>query len=258
MMIKVLVDNSAAPGFESAHGLSLWVEADRKVLFDTGPSDLFVRNAQIMGVDLKDADAIVLSHGHWDHGKGLEYLEGLTLVTHPTAFVRRFRSKDFSYIGLSIDRNAAHRRFRLTETIEPFWLSDQMVFLGEIPRVNDFESKTTPFVLENNEPDYVPDDSALVVRHTLGLVIISGCAHAGICNTVDYARYVCGEERVLAVLGGFHLKEMDEVSHRVIGYLKECGVEMAFPIHCSSPHVILEFNRVFGNPPLQTGSTLEL
>ena len=257
MKIKVLVDNTPGEKCQGAHGLSLWVEADLKVLLDLGPSDLFLKNATFMGVDVNQADAIVLSHGHWDHGNGLLHIQGKPLVTHPSAFVPRYRKRDFSPIGLPLDRAEASSKFKLQESKQPYWLSPQMVFLGEIPRNNDFEAQTTPFCYKDGTDDFVPDDSALVVVLPQGLVVISGCAHAGICNTVDYARRVCGDNRVLAVMGGFHLKKIDQTTHKVMNWLKDTGVEHVMPFHCTSHEVIEQFNDLFGDEAVFCGTSLE-
>ncbi|MFA8436252.1 MAG: MBL fold metallo-hydrolase [Marinifilaceae bacterium] len=256
MRVKVLVDNTAGVFCEAAHGFSLWIEADRKILFDAGPSDLFLRNAKKLNIDLDEADAIVLSHGHWDHGNGLEHLSGKSLITHPHSFIKRFREKDFSHIGLPFSREQAMQRYDLVESIGPHWLSDNMVFLGQIPRRFDFEEGPSFFVKEDGSPDPVEDDSALVVKHSKGLVVITGCAHSGVCNTVAYAREVCKEERVHAVLGGFHLKKRNPRTMKTVEYLKNLGVDRVLPTHCTGIEPLMEFYREFGGKPLHAGACL--
>lgn len=205
MKIHVLVDNHASRDFSAEWGLSLFIESSKKLLFDFGSSDLYIRNAKKLGIDIMTADCFVLSHGHWDHGNGLEHISGKRLVCHPEAFLKRYR-KDGSYIGLPFNIEEAKKKFELELTREPYMIDEKTIFLGQIPRVVDFESKSTNFVKEDGSMDLVMDDSALVFKTEKGLVVISGCAHSGICNTVEYAKRVSGIDRVFAVLGGFHLK----------------------------------------------------
>ena len=93
--LKLTILNDNAPGScASEHGLSYIVEADKTIMFDTGPSDIFFRNAEKLQVDLSAIDTVVLSHGHWDHGNGLQYLNGKKLITHPLSFQKKYRKKD--------------------------------------------------------------------------------------------------------------------------------------------------------------------
>jgi Metal-dependent hydrolases of the beta-lactamase superfamily II len=99
--ITILSDNQAGKNFESEHGLSWLVEASGMVLLDTGASDLFIRNAQRLNIDLSKVDNIVLSHGHWDHGNGLTFLENKTVTCHPEVFRQRFSRDGTHSVGLS-------------------------------------------------------------------------------------------------------------------------------------------------------------
>jgi 7,8-dihydropterin-6-yl-methyl-4-(beta-D-ribofuranosyl)aminobenzene 5'-phosphate synthase len=137
-------------------------------------------------------------------------------------------------------------------------ISNSIIFLGEIPRRNDFESKVSPFLLPDDSPDYVPDDSAIAITTDRGLVVISGCAHAGICNTLDYAKKVCECEDVYAVIGGFHLKEIDELTLKTIDYLKSENIQFLGPTHCTSFKVRDEFSRHFNVLELAAGTVLKL
>nr|WP_320117484.1 MBL fold metallo-hydrolase [uncultured Marinifilum sp.] len=258
MKIKILMDNTAKEGFDSVHGFSSIVEAGKKILFDLGPNELFLKNAEKLGEDLKDIDTIVLSHGHWDHGDGLAYLSNKKLILHPSSFIERFRKRNNTHVGLAMSKEELQKKYEIIESCEPYWLSEQMVFLGEIPRENDFESQESPFLLPDGMPDFVPDDSAIAIKLTKGLVVISGCAHAGICNTVSYARKVCGVDKVYAVLGGFHLKEIDEVTNKTIQFLKDEKVELVGPTHCTSFKVRDEFKKHLKVINLDAGSVMEL
>ena len=212
MKLTVLIDNVAGGKLLAEHGLSYLIEHDEKaVLFDTGHSMAFLKNAFSLGIDIpSDIDTVVLSHGHWDHGDGLRYIHNKTLITHPSAFIKRYRRNTDVSIGLSLTKEEVEKKFRLIETADPYFITEKIIFLGGIPRLNSFESKQTTFVDENGNDDFVPDDSALVLINDNALIIVAGCSHAGICNIIEYAKKITGIGKIKAVIGGFHLKGKDE------------------------------------------------
>lgn len=258
MLLKVLVDNTALDGFEAVHGFSVILKSDKKILFDVGPNDLFLKNGLKLNEDLSDIDTVVLSHGHWDHGDGLKYLHGKKLIMHPDGFTLRYRKHNKTIVGLSASKEELNSQFDVKESKAPYWISDEIVFLGEIPRINDFESKKSSFVFPDGDVDFVKDDSAIAIRSTKGLLVISGCAHSGICNTVSYAKQVCNTDRIYAVLGGFHLKELDEVTTKTIQYLLSEKVELIGATHCTSFKVRDEFKKHFKSIDLAAGAVVEL
>lgn len=257
-MIKItfLNDNLPGRGCEAEHGFSCLVETDIRFLFDAGPSGVVARNARVLGIDLDAIPLVVLSHGHYDHTGGLVFMTGKDLVCHPEVFSPKHRGSDGSWIGLPLPGDEIRKMFRVTVSRDPLWLSEHTVFLGEIPRINDFESKTTPFIHTDGSPDFMPDDSGVVLVTPSGLVILSGCAHAGIVNMVNYAVLVTGEHRVRAVLGGFHLKEDDELTRRTIAALKEMNVETVYPSHCTAPVARDVFRRIWEFQEITSGSVV--
>jgi 7,8-dihydropterin-6-yl-methyl-4-(beta-D-ribofuranosyl)aminobenzene 5'-phosphate synthase len=153
MKIHILTENCAGGHFLAEHGLSYLVEIDdQKILFDSGNSDVFLKNARKMGFNIEnEVKTVVLSHGHWDHGDGLKYLQNKKLIAHPGAFIRRFRKKDSSPVGLSLTKKEIENRYCLTETKNPVQISENLWFLGEIPRLNDFDIFTkSPPVFQPN------------------------------------------------------------------------------------------------------------
>jgi 7,8-dihydropterin-6-yl-methyl-4-(beta-D-ribofuranosyl)aminobenzene 5'-phosphate synthase len=253
MKLTVLNDNSAGPKFLATHGLSFYIEADINILFDTGPDNTFLENAKRLGLELRPGFT-VLSHGHWDHGNGLKYSSGNTLVYHPDCFTKRYsKSKDI-FVGLSLNEEILSKNYKLITSVTPLKLSPKVTFLGEIPRVNDFEAKHTDFTDEKGKEDFIPDDTALTVATVSGLVIVSGCAHAGICNTIEYAMKVTGENRIEAVFGGFHLKSDGEPTQKTLKYFKDHNIKKAYPSHCTSLPALSEFYRVFKLPQVLTGN----
>ncbi len=235
-------------------GLSFFIECKgRTILFDTAQSGLFLENAKIMELPAHNADFIVLSHGHFDHGNGLEHLKAGKLICHSGCFVKRYRKTDRSYIGLKLSEDEIAAKFNLTTTDKPYQLFDGAYFLGQIPRLTDFESKVTHFVFEDGSPDYVMDDSAIALKLSKGLFVITGCGHSGVVNTLEYAKKVTGEKRIFGVFGGFHLKKNGRQTQETISYLKDNNVKHIYPSHCTSLAAMAEFYKVFKVRQIKTG-----
>jgi 7,8-dihydropterin-6-yl-methyl-4-(beta-D-ribofuranosyl)aminobenzene 5'-phosphate synthase len=258
MKIFVLTDNCAGKRFNAEHGLSFYILHDNcELLLDAGHSNLFLENGARLGVDPRKAAFIVLSHGHWDHGDGLRHLGSGKLICHPGAFRPRYRKDGDKNIGLELTKKELGERFEIWEATEPLFISEQIAFLGEVPRRTAFESLATDFRLGDGSDDFVPDDSGLALVCGDELVVISGCAHAGICNTVEHARAVTGIRKVRAVLGGFHLKGDDRLTRETIAWFKENGIERVFPSHCTELPALAEFHREFGVRQVKSGMALE-
>jgi 7,8-dihydropterin-6-yl-methyl-4-(beta-D-ribofuranosyl)aminobenzene 5'-phosphate synthase len=239
MKLKILSENTAMEGYEEEHGLSYFIDHNHSVLlFDTGASDVFLRNALKLNVDLSRVENIILSHGHFDHGNGLEYLKAKTLICHPECFIKRYTKQDHRYIGLSMSEDEIREKYNLITSQIPYKISDDITYLGEIPRLNDFEAKTSDFIKEDGSDDFVADDSALAIQSDDGLIVVTGCSHSGICNIIDYAKKVTMINKVHAVIGGFHLKILNTQSLQTIGYLKKEEVRKVFPSHCTYEPVL--------------------
>lgn len=267
--ISILMENQARMGFldkifVAQHGLSVFVEASKKILFDAGATDMFMHNAEQLGIDLEATDVIILSHGHWDHSDGLKSFRPAgtkkVLVAHPQIFVDRHRATG-GYNGVGFTEQEAAEWFDLLLTKDPYRLDDHIYFLGEISRANDFEAKQTKFFYldrQEKRPDFIMDDSALAIRTDKGLVIVTGCSHAGICNIVEYAKEVCNENRVYAVLGGFHLLGNSEQLEKTIAYFLENPVGQLYPMHCTDLPALSRFYETFGIKKLCAGDVIEI
>jgi len=257
MELTVLSEVKALKGFGFEHGLSFLVETDQKrFLFDTGASGLFIQSAARLGIDMEQVDRIILSHGHWDHGNGLMHLKDKSLICHPGCFVKRYRKSGDDYLGLSLSREEAEERFNLETFRRPVHLSAHLWYLGEIPRINDFEAQSTPYILEDGSEDFILDDTGLAAITDRGLVVISGCAHSGICNMIEHARRVTGTLKIAAVIGGFHLQADDHRTRRTVEYLRQLGVPKVFPSHCTRDPALGLFRKEFGGREVLTGACL--
>ncbi len=258
MRILVLTENHAGCFTQAEHGLSYFIEFDgKRILFDTGQSDMFLKNAEKMNVSIEKIDTIILSHGHFDHGNGLSYLSGSTLICHPGCFVKRYQKRDNTYIGLKNSRDELSRIFDLNISIQPFKITKRIFFLGEIPRLTDFESRSTSFVFKDGSPDFVMDDSALALLLPEGLFVITGCGHAGIINTLEHARKITGISKLSGIMGGFHLKEIDHQTLETIKYLKQSRMKYILPSHCTELPALAAFYENFGIKQVKAGDILE-
>ncbi len=254
LTLTVLVENTTLTDhdFCGEAGLSFLLEtAGKKILFDTGLSGLFLKNAEKMGIDLGDLDALVLSHGHRDHTGGLgalgRYVTGddpervqhrmPELIAHPRCFWPK--EKEGRNNGSLMSEAEARKLFAVTLSGAPVWITDDLVFLGEIPRQFSFEQvdpgkRGIIHPDGTREPDQLLDDTALAFRSGNGLVIITGCSHAGICNITEYARHVCGERRVAGIIGGLHLvSPTREHLEKTGNYLRDLDLSAVHACHCT-------------------------
>ena len=142
----------------SEHGLSIYIEIDNhKLLLDTGITDAFLKNAENLGINLDEVDKIVLSHGHWDHGNGLKYInKKKTLILHPECYTKRYSlRRNMEYAGISETKEELLKKFELIETKKPYQIFENVWFLGQIGRKFEVPIKNLPTVLENNKIDYL-------------------------------------------------------------------------------------------------------
>ena len=254
MKLTVLTENVANGIFAAEHGLSYYIEYDNiNILFDTGYSDIFLKNADKLNIDIDKTNIIVLSHGHWDHGNVLQYLKNKKLICHPDCFMKRYRKSGNSNIGLYLSYKELKEKFEILETRKPYKITENIIFLGEIPRITSFEAKTTTFIDENGNDDFIPDDSAIAIIKNEELIIIAGCSHSGICNIIEYAKTITGLSKVNAVIGGFHLKENDYQTKKTIKYLKTQKIKQLFPSHCTDFPALVAFYNEFEIKQVKTG-----
>ena len=259
-------DMEAKISILAEHGFSAIVtvtadEISRSLLFDFGFSEHGAAyNADALGLDLTIVEAMVLSHGHMDHFGGFEQLaervgkKGIELVLHPTAF----RTSRFIKVTEEIKiRLPALKRERfenagisLFETQEPRMLLDNSaLFLGEIPKKTEFEKGFPRMYYDEGGEikwDPIEDDSAIVANvKRKGLVILSGCAHSGIINTIKYAQDVTGVENVFVVMGGFHLTgaDFEPIIEPTTEALKAFNPQYVVPTHCTGRKAVMHLEK---------------
>ena len=247
--ITVLADNTASGrGLLAEHGLAFWIETGHtRVLFDTGQGNVLLHNASKLGVELELADAVVLSHGHYDHTGGLaDVLRPACrakVYTHPAALRPKYaRDTDGAVrnIGVSPENERAARDVarELIWTKGPVEIARGLFATGEIPRVTDFEDTGGAFFLdeESQQPDPLIDDQAVFYESPSGSVVFLGCAHAGVINTLRHIRQLTSGRPIHTVVGGMHLVEAGpRRMDRTVAELRRLGVQRLAPAHCTGP-----------------------
>lgn len=244
MKLTVLCDNNTIIDqyYLGEPALSFYIEdSDKKILFDTGYSGVFLKNADLLDINLYQPMDIVLSHGHNDHTRGLKWLrqydmlQNKRIVSHPDVFNSKY--VDSLMIGSEISKEELETFCTLTLSKTPIKLSDKLTYLGEIPQHFSFEPRIPIGMTMHGEkliPDLLFDDSAMVYHSENGLFIITSCSHSGICNIIETAKQLCNEQHILGVIGGFHLFKTDERLYNTIEYLESCNSSMLYPCHCVS------------------------
>ena len=262
LRITTLSDNTAGRGrFLAEWGLSFLVETDEvNILFDTGKSISASHNAATVRFDLSQIDKIVLSHGHNDHTGGLRQIlrkmkKEVEIIAHPdiwSAKYRRRQGEADKYIGIPFRRQKLESlgaRFNLTT--KPLKITDSIMTTGEIPMVTEFEQiDPNLFVKEDGglQPDKLLDDLALVIKTGAGLVVVLGCAHHGIINTLYHAQQLTGVKSIHAILGGAHLISASKERIRLtIAALKELGVQRLGLCHCTDMPAACLLAQEFGD-----------
>jgi 7,8-dihydropterin-6-yl-methyl-4-(beta-D-ribofuranosyl)aminobenzene 5'-phosphate synthase len=252
MKITVLVDNNTIIDWYllGEPGVSFFIsEGEKNILFDVGYSDIFIRNAQKLGINMYDIDYVAVSHGHIDHTWGFApmlsmYNEALIekirfrkpiLLAHPHAFESKYYESEV--IGSIITEKTLGDYFEMNMKREPFWITERLVYLGEIERTNSFENRKPigKHVIQGiEEDDYLEDDTALAYKSDDGLVIITGCSHSGICNIAEYAKKVCNDDRIADIIGGLHLVSPDKDQLELTkNYIRQAGIKKLHACHCT-------------------------
>ena len=247
--ITTLAENTAgSPQMLAEWGFSALIEADgMNILMDTGRGHAITHNAELLNIDLKRTDVIVLSHGHADHTGGLQRVlqsirREVPVIGAPEIWDQKYSTRGTTiprYIGIPYQRaelESLGARFNLSK--EPIKLSKNVMTTGEVPVVTDFEKVGGDTLLVKVDDDFqldqFPDDRALIVTAEVGLVVILGCAHRCLINTLYHAQNLTGIKRIHTVVGGCHLIDASEERiMKTIAALKDLDVQNVGVSHCT-------------------------
>lgn len=248
MRITILCENSVGRAIPAIgeHGFACWIEISGKhYLVDSGQGLGIIKNAQVLGLPLGQLSGAVISHGHYDHAGGLDqvlrYVESLEVFAHPDIFAERYSrgAHTLRFLGIPQRRELLETlgaRFTFTPDFQQ--IADNVYVTGAIARTNDFEQGDANLVQRDNdgqfEPDPFNDDMAVVLDSAKGLVVVLGCAHAGIINTLDYVCEKFNRDDIYAVVGGTHLGPVSvEQFNRTLIELKRFNIQKIGVSHCT-------------------------
>ncbi len=275
LRITTLSENTANRGdFLAEWGLSILVETEREnILLDTGRSLSASYNTGVLKIDLTRIDKIVLSHGHYDHTGGLRQIlrkmrNEVEIIAHPDVWAAKYsrhQGEKDKYIGIPFQRQELESLgANFTLTAKPVKVADNIMTTGEISMVTGYEEIDPAMFVKDDtgwHPDKLLDDLALVINTELGSVVVSGCAHRGIINTLYHVKQITDGKPIYAVLGGAHLISASEERIRLtIAALKELDVKRLGLNHCTSLPAASLLAQEFGDKFFfnNTGNSTEL
>jgi 7,8-dihydropterin-6-yl-methyl-4-(beta-D-ribofuranosyl)aminobenzene 5'-phosphate synthase len=249
LKITTLSENTADNlGLLAEWGLSILIEsAGAKILFDAGQTTSAVYNAEVLGIDLKKVDKIVLSHGHADHTGGLVSVlermgKSIEIFAHPDVVDDKYAGKpenNGKNIGMPFQLHELEKlgaKFKLSR--KPVKLSAEIMTTGEVPIVTDYEAMPVDrfFVKEDASwhADELNDDQAIIINTKPGLIVVLGCSHHGMINTLYHAQKLTGRKDIRMVIGGCHLINSPvERVYKTINALKEMKIQRIGVSHCT-------------------------
>jgi 7,8-dihydropterin-6-yl-methyl-4-(beta-D-ribofuranosyl)aminobenzene 5'-phosphate synthase len=260
LKITTLVDNYALFGsrFWAEHGLSFLIEADgERILFDTGQSkDVIAHNLEKFNEDLSDLKYIVLSHGHYDHTGGLKEIarriDNAEIFAHPNIFDEKYVKRDEKYIriGIPFDIGELKKSYKFHLEEEGTEIIKGVRTTGQIPRITEFEQVPKRFYIKKNDKyisDKIIDDQSLILETQSGIMVILGCTHSGLINTLYHIKGITGKNELWGLIGGVHLwSETEERLQKTAKALKEFNPKIIGLSHCSGLNAFLYFSKVFG------------
>ncbi len=262
LKITVVVDNSTSKNLLSEHGLSFYIEADdKKILFDTGKGKAFEENFETLKIDANKLDYLVLSHGHYDHTNGIGFVlknasDKLKLFLHKKAFESKYSvwEDGVRNIGMSkgniLEINKLKNRLIFTNNYTKI---DNYIFVtGEIPKEYNIDESTNYFYTDEagENIDYLIDDQSMFFNTEKGIVVLLGCCHSGLENTLNYIAELAKVNKIYAVIGGMHLKgSKQEDLNLVVDSFIKYDVKLLAPCHCTgqkeTAFIYSKFPKVF-------------
>jgi 7,8-dihydropterin-6-yl-methyl-4-(beta-D-ribofuranosyl)aminobenzene 5'-phosphate synthase len=276
LKITTLVENEKGENsaLYNAHGISFLIEDENDVfLFDTGQHDLFIKNAEELGLDLTRISNVIISHNHWDHTGGLRHLinkYGMqNIIVHETFFKEKFALEGIKleYLGMNYNETSllktGSKLIKVTDDIT--YLNENVFIAGNFKKYNNYETINKRFYIKEKTGEFIvdefKDEIAVGIKTNKGLVILLGCAHPGVINMIKHIICKTGIEDIYCVLGGTHLVEADDFRiNKTIKVIKDMNIKYVGFSHCTGKKAISMFinelpNKFFTN---NTGTSIEV
>jgi len=257
---NLIEDNpSVNSKLHNEHGLSLYIEIDGiKILFDTGKSGEFIKNAELLKIDLNKLNYVVLSHGHYDHSGGFrkfvdKVVNSYKLIVGKNFFNNKYKlveKNNYNYIGNSFDKEYIQQNNIQIKYIEEdiFYITENIMIFSNFKKNNNFELINKKFYIKKDENyllDNFSDEIVLVIKIEKGLVVILGCSHVGIINILETIIERI-DMPIYCLVGGTHLIEADEQRvNKTIDFLKEKDIHILGMNHCTGEYAIEKMKNEF-------------
>jgi 7,8-dihydropterin-6-yl-methyl-4-(beta-D-ribofuranosyl)aminobenzene 5'-phosphate synthase len=258
--ITVLVEDTAeSKDVLTEHGLSFFIETDNKYgLFDTGQTDVIIKNAKSLKLPIDKILWIALSHGHRDHTGGLDYLlkmlPDVDIYGHPDVILpKHIINGDWKSYGISSYSKQIISKIknRIHFSEDPIPITDNILTTGQIPRKTDYETISKRFYVERDGEfvnDSFTDDLSLILKTSKGIIVLLGCAHSGVVNILNHVKRITGQENIYSVIGGMHLvKAPQDRINKTVEKFHMFGVEKIGLAHCTGKEAVETFFSEFGD-----------